>query len=315
MFCTAASRSSTTATTRALRRSRPGDARATWAVPDCVETMISPWTFCPVPRLGSQVRETITRSDAVLTDPTATDAAGKKRRKPGQDAARFKTDEGTGKMVIDEENGQEDEPMGEDVAGTAYRETLTSADGFTRGPNGRIKFNKDTKKRRREENDNEDVDMVDAQPSSAKKEKKRHDPKLGHEFKAKVRGYSIRCGNFTDICSICRRRVAIPRRVVWTHTHIFLCRRPRRRRASANASVLLARGNTKLALRSGAHYIVVWLLHILLHTLHSLVNEVILLVHHILCPSLELAWWIVVMEADLRHGKHCLYICSTCSYA
>ena len=115
------------------------------------------------------------------------DTAGKKRRKPGQDAARFKMDEETGKMVIDDEDAEEqDEEMTENIAGAAYREALTSADGFTRGPNGRIKFNKDTKKRRRENEDLEDVEMADAQPTSVKKEKKRHDSKFGQEFKAKV---------------------------------------------------------------------------------------------------------------------------------
>ena len=46
-------------------------------------------------------------------------AAAGKRKKPGQDAARFKTDEETGKMVIDEESegegGAEAEAAGEDV--------------------------------------------------------------------------------------------------------------------------------------------------------------------------------------------------------
>ena len=76
-------------------------------------------------------------------------------------------------MVIDDEDVEQDEQMAEDVAGTAYRESLTSVDGFTRGPNGRVKFNKDTKKRRREDNDAEDVEMADVQTSAAKKEKKR----------------------------------------------------------------------------------------------------------------------------------------------
>ena len=94
-------------------------------------------------------------------------------------------------MVIDDEDVEQDEQMAEDVAGTAYRESLISVDGFTRGPNGRVKFNKDTKKRRREDNDAEDVEMADVQTSAAKKEKKRHEPKLGHEFKAKVRPFVI----------------------------------------------------------------------------------------------------------------------------
>jgi ribosomal RNA-processing protein 12 len=80
----------------------------------------------------------------------------------------------------------ESPPTG-DVAGTAYRETLTSADGFTRGPNGRIKFNKDTKKRRREEDAMDvDVDLDEMSPGKSKKTKKKDELKFGHEFKAKV---------------------------------------------------------------------------------------------------------------------------------
>lgn len=124
-----------------------------------------------------------------------TSAAGKKRRRPGQDAAHFKTDEETGKMVIDDDEAAgQDAEMGEDVAGAAYRESLTSADGFTRGPNGRVKFNKDTKQRRREENDVEDVEMVDAQPATTKKEKKKHEVRLGQEFKAKKAGGDVKKG-------------------------------------------------------------------------------------------------------------------------
>ena len=90
-------------------------------------------------------------------------------------------------MVIDDNNAGEDAEMEEDVVGTAYREGITSADGFTRGPNGRVKFIKDTKKRRREERDDEDVEMGDAEaPSGKKAEKKKAEPKFGHEFKAKV---------------------------------------------------------------------------------------------------------------------------------
>ncbi|KAI0674870.1 NUC173-domain-containing protein [Trametes maxima] len=111
------------------------------------------------------------------------------RRKPGQDAARFKTDEDTGKMVVDEESSEEaeDHAGGEDVAGAAYRESLTSVDGFTRGPNGRIKFNKDTKKRRRDAEADEDVEMVDGDTiQKPGKKSKKAEPRLGAEFKAKA---------------------------------------------------------------------------------------------------------------------------------
>lgn len=92
-------------------------------------------------------------------------------------------------MIIDEDNGSDNEkPAVTDVAGTAYRESMTSVDGFTRGPNGRVKFNKDTKKRRREDEELEDVEMADGEAGStkAKKNKRKADARIGQEFKAKV---------------------------------------------------------------------------------------------------------------------------------
>ena len=102
------------------------------------------------------------------------------------DAAHFKTDEQTGKLVIDESDSDDNNVAVPDVAGTAYREALTSVDGFTRGPDGRIKFNKDTKKRRRENAvEDEDVEMAEEEPAKPVS-KKRGEAKLGHEFRAKV---------------------------------------------------------------------------------------------------------------------------------
>ena len=118
------------------------------------------------------------------------DSKGKRRRKPGQDASHFKTDD-NGKLVIDSDGSDDDEANAQeatDVAGTAYREKITSVDGFTQGRNGKIKFNKDTKKRRLEAANMEDVEMadVDESTSKSKKMKKKSEAKLGHEFKAKV---------------------------------------------------------------------------------------------------------------------------------
>jgi ribosomal RNA-processing protein 12 len=90
-------------------------------------------------------------------------------------------------MYIDEAQDEEGEEE-EDVAGNAYRENLTSVDGFTRGRNGRVKFNKDTKKRRRDGELDEDVEMEDGTgPKPKKSPKKAAPPKFGHSFKAKVR--------------------------------------------------------------------------------------------------------------------------------
>ena len=126
------------------------------------------------------------------------DAASARRRKPGQDASRFKTDEGTGKMVIDEEDTDSEQTAmaaSRDVAGSAYKESLTSVDGFTRGANGKVKFNKDTKKRRRE-NEDEDVEMGDVEDAQKqgrpKKAKKKAESDFGKEFKAKKAGGDVK---------------------------------------------------------------------------------------------------------------------------
>lgn len=134
-------------------------------------------------------------------------------------------------MIIDEEEDAAEQPDATvDVAGTAYRESITSVDGFTRGANGRVKFNKDTKKRRR---DNEDVDgdveMGDGEGGAgrSKKAKRRAEPKFGHEFKAKVCGHSMRA----DLHShpLFRKLVGTSRRAAWIHMPICLClRRPKR---------------------------------------------------------------------------------------
>ncbi|KAH9485194.1 Ribosomal RNA-processing protein 12 [Psilocybe cubensis] len=132
-----------------------------------------------------------------------TNANSNRRRQPGKDAARFRTDEDTGKMIIDANSDSEGPPEGPpneigatDVAGTAYRESMVSVDGFTRGPNGRIKFHKDTKKRRREE-EAMDVEMADSEEvtgSKPKKSKKKSEVNFGHEFKAKKAGGDVKKG-------------------------------------------------------------------------------------------------------------------------
>jgi ribosomal RNA-processing protein 12 len=88
-------------------------------------------------------------------------------------------------MIIEGSDSDAVSVAEQDVAGTAYREALTSVDGFTRGPGGRIKFNKDTKKRRRENAvEDDDVEMAETEP--ARTAGKKSEVKLGHEFKAKV---------------------------------------------------------------------------------------------------------------------------------
>ena len=118
----------------------------------------------------------------------------KKSRKLGQEAARFNVDAETGKMIIDNGDKANDETIEveEDVVGTAYRDSIRSVDGFSRGPNGRVKFNKDTKKRRREELEGEveDVEMGDATANAGRKGKRHSPGKVGKEFRSKVRAYN-----------------------------------------------------------------------------------------------------------------------------
>lgn len=151
-------------------------------------------------------------------------------------------------MIIDDSDSDDDAAnnAGTDVAGTAYRENLTSVDGFTRGANGKVKFNKDTKKRRREEDAAMDVDMADADPAAAKakKVKKKDEPKFGHEFKSKVclvLFFFFR----EEVLSVflCRKLVVMLKRVVWTHMHTCLSPRPLRRREERHVLVLQESGD------------------------------------------------------------------------
>ena len=128
---------------------------------------------------------------------TMSSAARKARRKPGQDAEKFKVDDESGKMLIESDSDDSDDQAEEDVEGTAYKEALTSADGFTRGRNGVVKFNKDTKKRRREnaEMDDGDVEMADATATLDRKQKRKKSVvRVGQEFKAKVCCSQGSCG-------------------------------------------------------------------------------------------------------------------------
>ncbi|KAK0212882.1 armadillo-type protein [Desarmillaria ectypa] len=125
-----------------------------------------------------------------------TNVQSSRRRKPGQEASQFKTDDDTGKMIIDDSDNDEAGDAKTDVAGEAYRESITSVDGFKRGANGRVKFNKDTKKRRREDSAvDEDVEMGDGDISyKVQTSKRKSDVKLGHEFKAKRAGGDTKKG-------------------------------------------------------------------------------------------------------------------------
>ncbi|CAE6439667.1 unnamed protein product [Rhizoctonia solani] len=135
-------------------------------------------------------------SAARLTTGTAISA---RRRQPGHDAAKFKTDASTGRMVVEESSDEEEQAGGDNIAGAAYREMLTSTDGQTRDSSGKVRFAKDTKKRRAMEREDADADveMVDGTETglakeSPKKKNKRNVIKVGAEFKAKNAGGDVK---------------------------------------------------------------------------------------------------------------------------
>lgn len=130
-----------------------------------------------------------------------------RRRQPGQDASHFKTDSSSGRIIIDDETFKstpKSKDSSDDIAGQAYREQMTSVDGFTRGPSGQVKFHKNTKKRRAEETAAEavysnsdgggnDVEMDDPKNAAGagRKKKKTELVHLGQGFKAKVRALQL----------------------------------------------------------------------------------------------------------------------------
>ena len=151
----------------------------------------------------------------------------------------------------------------EDVEGNAYRENLTSADGFTRGPNGKIKFNKDTKKRRRENEEADgDVEMVDGEVQKAAKTKRKAEPKLGHEFKAKVSqrfSYHLVGSVVTFLPltgrSVYRELVETSKRGAWIHMRT--CPSRRLRRSRIGEAGLVSRANAELSHVTGFRDLVV----------------------------------------------------------
>src|SRR6202043_1242704 len=151
-------------------------------------------------------------------------------------------------MIIDGESDGDDEktPAEKVPEGNAYLESMVSVEGFTRGPHGRVKFNKDTKKRRREqENLDGDVEMENIESSAKSKQiKPRKGLKPGHEFKAKVS--SDFPSSVERSCSIPsrnnRKREVISREgvLILAHTYRSLKLRKRLVVAVMVGSVLLA---------------------------------------------------------------------------
>ncbi len=116
-------------------------------------------------------------------------ATAGRQRKPGQEAAGFKTDKESGRMVIEDGEDEEAQPV-DHLAGSAYQSVMTSVDGAVRDARGNLKFNKNTKRGRALEEDN-DVDMLADVPEATIPRKKPKTAKpierLGGEFRSKVR--------------------------------------------------------------------------------------------------------------------------------
>jgi len=120
--------------------------------------------------------------------------AKNKGRKPGQDASHFKTDK-SGKLIIPAE-GSDDEMAGQvntrlHMEGSAFMAAQHGVDGATRDSRGGLKFNKNTKRGRQEEEEmGIDLDEVMG-PKKEPKKRKEQNKKLGEEFKAKVSSLSV----------------------------------------------------------------------------------------------------------------------------
>ncbi|KAL1408080.1 pre-rRNA processing protein [Vanrija albida] len=143
----------------------------------------------PMDLLSRSIAGGITRADP---------AAAARKRKPGQDAAHFKTDK-SGKMVI-EESGDEDD--GDDSmaadraagAGNAFLSAMQGTDGATRDARGNLKFNKNTKRSRDEDREDEAMDLdelIGDRPKKAPK-KKQQVQKLGEEFRSRRAGGDVK---------------------------------------------------------------------------------------------------------------------------
>lgn len=119
--------------------------------------------------------------------------AASRRRKPGQEASRFKTDADTGKMMIDDGKMAADEPTAsggpatdEQLAGMAYHEQLVSTEGQIRDAKGRVIFNKNTKRGRAREAEGGVMDVDEpGRPQKAKKQRQQKEA-IGGEYRNKV---------------------------------------------------------------------------------------------------------------------------------
>lgn len=153
-------------------------------------------------------------SRTVADDKAANPNAKTKSRRPGQDASRFKTDK-SGKMIIPDDNddGEHDDPASRSMEGTAFIAAQSGIDGSNRDAKGNLRFNKNTK-RSRMEDDDMDVDFDESikkayMPEQKKTKKREVSKKLGEEFKSKVS--QIQMDGVGQLADLCRGQVGISR--------------------------------------------------------------------------------------------------------
>lgn len=165
-----------------------------------------------------------------------------KRRRPGQDAADFKTDKESGKMMIDEDGSDQEAPAGDVLAGSAYQTAMTSVDGMSRDARGRLKLNKSNKRGRALEAAN-DVDMLEGimdDDKDRKKKAKRVPEKLGSEFRSKVSSTPLRAieAAVTDRYNYSERvEISNPPVRTCRHTATFPSARPPSRRVRTRSTL------------------------------------------------------------------------------
>lgn len=116
-------------------------------------------------------------------------SASSRKRKPGQEAALFKTDN-SGKLVIPDSDSEAEQPNA--GGGNAFMAAQRGVDGASRDARGNLRFNKNTKRARAEEErmgmDLDEVMGEKKKDKDAKDGKKRSKVvgRLGEEFRAKV---------------------------------------------------------------------------------------------------------------------------------
>ncbi|KAF9343211.1 hypothetical protein BGX34_007086, partial [Mortierella sp. NVP85] len=120
-------------------------------------------------------------------------------------SSAFKTSDG--KLVIEESESDSDgageesdeevdqETMDLDQAESNYLESLKSADGFTRGQGGKIRFNKTNRRGAQGKDEDMDMDMEmggGAGPIRSKLKEKKQAKVIGQEYRAKKAGGDVK---------------------------------------------------------------------------------------------------------------------------